>query len=131
MGGDISNSQVVTEENKYSLDAVQNNPDVEGTLASEIKELKTTSPIATKDIHLQHMQIDARSGSGLYYHHINNFFTDNGIDSDKVITANISNWTGVGYIFSIYIDVSTDALGFMSQTSQTINNVIIRVVYLK
>lgn len=131
MGGGISNSQVVTEEGKYALDVVQNNPDIKGTLAYEIQELKTTSPIATKDIHLQHVQIDTRSGSGLYYHHINNFFTDNGIDSDKVITANISNWVGAGYIFNIYVDVSTDALGFMSQTSQTINNVIIRVVYLK
>ncbi len=121
----------MTEEGKYSLDAIQNNPDIEGTLASKIKKLETTSPIATKDIHLQHVQIDTRSGSGLYYHHINNFFTDNGIDSDKVITANISNWAGVGYIFNIYIDVSTDALGFMSQTLQTINNVMIQITYLK
>lgn len=131
MGGGISNSQIITEEGKYALDAVQNNPNIEGTLAYEIQELKTTSSIATKDIHLQHVQIDTRSGSGLYYHRINNFFTDNGIDVDKVITANIGNWTGVGYIFNIYIDISTDALGFMSQTSQTINNVTIRVTYLK
>lgn len=36
-GGGISNSQIVTEEGKYSLDAVQNNPTVEGSLRNELE----------------------------------------------------------------------------------------------
>lgn len=131
VGGGISNSQIITEEGKYSLDAIQNNPDIEGTLAYEIQELKTTSSIVTKNIDLHGVQIDTRSASGLYYKNINNFFTDNGIDVDKVVGVNISNWTGVGYIFNIYIGASVDAIGFMSQTSQTINDVTIRITYLK
>lgn len=36
MGGGISNTQVVTEEGKYALDAVQNNPNVPGSLRNRI-----------------------------------------------------------------------------------------------
>ena len=38
-GGGISNSRIVTEEGKYSLDAVQNNPDVDDTLAYKLNKL--------------------------------------------------------------------------------------------
>lgn len=36
-GGGISNSKVIRDEGKYALDAVQNNPDVDGSLRSEIE----------------------------------------------------------------------------------------------
>lgn len=42
MGGGISNSQVVNEEGKYSLDAIQNNPDVKGSLRQNININKET-----------------------------------------------------------------------------------------
>lgn len=35
-GKGITNSQVVTEEGRYALDAAQNNPDIEGSLRNEI-----------------------------------------------------------------------------------------------
>lgn len=42
MGGGISNSQIITEEGKHALDAVQNNPDVEGSLRQSININKET-----------------------------------------------------------------------------------------
>lgn len=39
MGGGISNSKVITEEGKCSLDAIQNNPNVEGSLRQEIESV--------------------------------------------------------------------------------------------
>ncbi len=39
IGGGISNSQIITEEGKYALDAVQNNPDIEGSLRNELNRV--------------------------------------------------------------------------------------------
>ena len=38
-GKGITNSQVVTEEGKYALDAAQNNPDIEGSLRNSINNI--------------------------------------------------------------------------------------------
>lgn len=133
MGGGISNSQVITEEGKYALDATQNNPDIKGTLAYEIQELKTTSPIATKDITINDIKINSKSGEAIYYGYVNNFFADNNIPINKVISVLIRTWdnTNVHHMFSTFVYTPNNALGFISPVSQTITSVLVRVVYFK
>ena len=131
MGGGISNSKVITEEGKCSLDAIQNNPNVEGTLAYEIQELKTTSPIVIKDFYVENVVIDVRNGEAIYYGYINNFFADNDITVNKVISVTIRNWTGANYMFSTFVYTDDGRLGFASPASQTIDGIMLRVVYLK
>lgn len=129
-GGGISNSQIITEEGKYALDAVQNNPDVDNTLASKIKKLETTSPIATKDITVNNVGINGRSSDMLYFGYVNNFFMNNDIPIDKVISILIRTWNGASHMFSTFVYTPNNALGFISPTAQTITSVLVRVVYL-
>lgn len=128
-GGGISNSQIVTEEGKYALDAVQNNPDVDNTLASKIKKLETTSPIAIKDITTNNVEIRTAYIS-VYYGLVSNFFTDNNIPGDNVISIILQTWGGGEAIFTLYMYRDAD-LGFISPVPQTIASVTVRVVYLK
>ena len=43
MGGGINNTQIVTEKGKYALDAVQNNPNIEGSLRNELEAISTNT----------------------------------------------------------------------------------------
>lgn len=112
------------------MDAVQNNPSIDGSLRNEVNKLKTESPIIIRDFKLENVTITSRSGS-VYFGEIDNFFTNNGIDVNKVMSLNIVYWQSASSPFNVYMYAALKKLGFMSSTAQTLPMVTIRVAYLK
>ncbi len=64
-GGGISNSQVITEEGKHSLDAVQNNPNVEGSLRQVLNDVSTK--VESNKITWDNQLIDGTADANNYY----------------------------------------------------------------
>lgn len=62
-GKGITNSQVVTEEGKYALDAAQNNPDIDGSLRNEVDKLNEKINIINSRGHLLSYRAGLNSNS--------------------------------------------------------------------
>ena len=111
---------------------MQNNPNIDNTLASKIKKLETTSLILMKNVTINGVEINTKYTDTLYYGYVQHFFTDNNIPLGKTISVIIKNWNKATHIFSTFIYANdNNALGFLSPASQTINSVSVQVIYLK
>ena len=82
----------------------------------------------TKDITVNNVKCTTKSGSGAYYGTVMSY-TNLGVDYGDIISISPLNWTGAAASFTPYLHYS-NGINVISDVSQTIGQVAIRVCYL-
>lgn len=86
--------------------------------------------VKRKAVSLSNVEMNISSSGGVYYGQITSASTLFGVDPDDVLSVTFYDWTKVAANFSFSYDNTKDVLYLLSDTSQTVDEVVLNIVYL-